>query len=118
MPAASTLTLPSSAAISFSDACLGDEGVRELVAKMSSRGDVTSLDLRGCHVNASGATALREVRTRMTSSHNLCAHAVPSLLTDTPICVRVLLISLAAAGGTRRRVPRVSFAGVECSRRL
>jgi hypothetical protein len=47
--------------LSFSDRCLGDHGVRALVAALSVRRDVTSIDLRGCHVHAAGALALAEL---------------------------------------------------------
>ena len=52
------LTIPSTPALSFSDKCLGDEGIRELCAALQSRRDVTSIDLRGCNAQAGGAAAL------------------------------------------------------------
>ena len=49
------------ASLSYSDRCLGDEGVTALCVALEHRRDVTNLDLRGCHVHAGGATALAEL---------------------------------------------------------
>ena len=56
-PSLEPLALPPAPApsLSFSDRCLGDHGVRALVAALATRRDVTSLDLRGCHVHAAWA---------------------------------------------------------------
>ena len=66
MPAetGSLLRIPAGPALSFSDACLGDEGIRDLVTALDHRRDITSLDLRGCHVHAPGAAALKVLLTR------------------------------------------------------
>ena len=59
MPA--ELKIPNNPALSFGDKCLGDEGVRTLCSALAKRGDVTSVDLRGCHVHSGGAAALAEL---------------------------------------------------------
>lgn len=58
-PADSTATLvvPNTPALSFSDQCIGDEGVRTLAIALASRRDVTSLDLRGCHLHTAAAVS-------------------------------------------------------------
>ena len=61
MPEPSQLLIPNTPSISFSDACLGDDGVREICLRLESRRDVTSLDLRGCHVHSAGAAALKSL---------------------------------------------------------
>lgn len=49
---------------SYSDACLGDEGVREVCASLASLPSLpllTSLDLRGNHIHADGAAAVAKL---------------------------------------------------------
>ena len=53
----SELKIPSGQSVSFSDQCIGDDGVREVCTALDARRDVTALDLRGCHVHATGAAA-------------------------------------------------------------
>ncbi|KAL1523421.1 hypothetical protein AB1Y20_018361 [Prymnesium parvum] len=55
------LSIPDSSALSFSDACLGDDGVRELCASLHTRAHVRSLDLRGNHLHAEGVAALAQL---------------------------------------------------------
>ena len=50
--------IASTPSLSFSDKCLGDQGVQQLVTALQSRRDVTSIDLRGNNVQAAGAAAL------------------------------------------------------------
>lgn len=54
-------TIPLSSHLSYSDKCIGDDGARTLCAALSTRTDITSLDLRGCHIHALGAAALAEL---------------------------------------------------------
>ena len=61
VPPASLPTPPAGPALSYSDKCLGDEGVRALCTALAARRDVTSLDLRGCHVHSSGTAAIAEL---------------------------------------------------------
>ena len=52
---------PAGPALSYSDKCLGDQGVRALCTALATRRDVTSLDLRGCHVHSAGAAAVSQL---------------------------------------------------------
>jgi hypothetical protein len=47
--------------LSCADRCLGDEGVRQLCARLVVQPRLTSLDLRGCHVHAPGVAAVAEL---------------------------------------------------------
>ena len=47
--------------LSFSDQCLGDSGLIELCTELSTRADVSELDLRGCHILGEGVPALAEL---------------------------------------------------------
>eukprot|EP00966_Prymnesium_polylepis_P262962 6074045-Prymnesium_polylepis.1 len=55
------IDIPNNNALSYADACLGDDGVRQLCAALQTRNFVTSLDLRGCNVHSEGAAALAEL---------------------------------------------------------
>lgn len=56
--------LGSSTQLSFSDRCLGDEGVRDLCGELALKEDLLTLDLRGCNVHAPGAAAIAELLKR------------------------------------------------------
>jgi hypothetical protein len=47
--------------VSCADRCLGDEGVRQLCARLAIQPRLTSLDLRGCHVHAPAVAAVAEL---------------------------------------------------------
>ena len=49
---------PEAATLSYSDACLGDEGTRELCSQLLDHRMLTSLDLRGCQIHAAGTAAI------------------------------------------------------------
>ena len=52
---------PEAATLSYSDACLGDEGTRELCSQLLDHRMLTSLDLRGCQIHAAGTAAITQL---------------------------------------------------------
>lgn len=50
-----------STSASYSDKCLGDDGVRSLCSRLATTSSLTSLNLRGCHIHAPGAAAVGEL---------------------------------------------------------
>ena len=58
MPIVEPSLPPEATHLSQSDACIGDEGTRELCARLAQHANLTSLDLRGCQIHASGAAAI------------------------------------------------------------
>ena len=61
MLSAEELVVANQPSLSFSDQCLGDQGVRQLCAILQTKKFVTAVDLRGCHVHGEGAAALAEL---------------------------------------------------------
>jgi len=57
----STLADEHGPTLSYADRCLGDEGVRQLCARLVIQPRLTSLDLRGCHIHAPGVAAVAEL---------------------------------------------------------
>ena len=58
MPIVEPSLPPEATHLSQSDACIGDEGTRELCARLAQHANLTSLDLRGCQIHAAGAAAI------------------------------------------------------------
>ena len=58
MPIVEPSLPPEATHLSQSDACIGDDGTRELCARLAHHANLTSLDLRGCQIHASGAAAI------------------------------------------------------------
>ena len=58
MPIVETALPPEATHFSQSDACIGDDGTRELCARLAQHANLTSLDLRGCQIHAAGAAAI------------------------------------------------------------
>ena len=52
MPIVEPSLPPEATHLSQSDACIGDEGTRELCARLAQHANLTSLDLRGCQARA------------------------------------------------------------------
>ena len=58
MPIVEPSLPPEATHLSQSDACIGDDGTRELCARLAHHANLTSLDLRGCQIHAAGAAAI------------------------------------------------------------
>ena len=58
MPIVEPSLPPEATHLSQSDACIGDDGTRELCARLAQHANLTSLDLRGCQIHAAGAAAI------------------------------------------------------------